>query len=105
MKTKEAAPPILSSELVCSECGARQRMLMTATAPEESFACTTCGACFAPGPYDCCVFCCFGTVPCPVAQAMPEVRPAKRRHKARTDGRHVVKPPFPGPQFAYPLDR
>jgi len=96
MKTKAMdVLPILYSQLVCPACGARQLAHMTIATPEESFACSTCGACFVPGPYDCCVFCCFGTVPCPVAQAMPEIRPRKAARKKRRW--QVVKPPFWGP--------
>ena len=58
----------LESVITCPECGHRQ----TETMPENSclffYDCPSCGARLKPKPRDCCVFCSYGTAPCPPIQ-------------------------------------
>ena len=60
---------ILTSVITCPECGGRTEETM----PEDScmwfFECPHCKAVLRPKPGDCCVFCSYGTVPCPPIQA------------------------------------
>ena len=59
---------ILLSELTCPNCGARSLEQMPTNACAFFHDCTACGAVLAPKPGDCCVFCSYGTVPCPPVQ-------------------------------------
>ena len=67
-------PPELSSqvltrsELTCPSCSARHAQTMPVDACIYFFECTACGAMFRPKPGDCCVFCSYGSVPCPPVQ-------------------------------------
>lgn len=63
-----AAEPVLESELVCPECGFRQSAVMPTDACIYFFDCAGCGAVLRPKHGDCCVFCSYGTVPCPPIQ-------------------------------------
>lgn len=55
----------LSSTIICPECGHRK----TETMPTDScvffYKCEGCDTLLRPKPGDCCVFCSYGTVPCP----------------------------------------
>ncbi|HEX3398627.1 MAG TPA: GDCCVxC domain-containing (seleno)protein [Steroidobacteraceae bacterium] len=57
------------SELTCPHC----RTLHTETMPTDAciyfFECRRCGAMLKPKSGDCCVFCSYGSVPCPPIQA------------------------------------
>ena len=63
--------PALQSESVirCPECGAQRREVMPMDACQYFYDCTGCGALLKPKQGDCCVFCSYGTVPCPPKQA------------------------------------
>lgn len=69
---------IMESVLTCPHCGA----IATETMPTDAclffYECTGCGALIRPKPGHCCVFCSFGTVPCPSIQecADQSARPA-----------------------------
>jgi hypothetical protein len=58
----------LISELTCPHCGRGH----TETMPEDAciyfFECQGCGAMLKPKAGDCCVFCSYGSVPCPPIQ-------------------------------------
>ncbi|QGL92926.1 hypothetical protein FEO92_11275 [Stenotrophomonas maltophilia] len=58
----------LESILTCPECGHRATETMPITACQFLYECTGCGAVLRPHQGDCCVFCSFGTVPCPPIQ-------------------------------------
>jgi hypothetical protein len=60
--------PTMTSELTCPRCGIRHIQMMPADACIYFFECTSCGAMLKPKPGDCCVFCSYGTVPCPPIQ-------------------------------------
>src|SRR3546814_6741016 len=55
----------LESILTCPECGHRATETMPVTACQFFYECTGCGVVLRPNQGDCCVFCSFGTVPCP----------------------------------------
>lgn len=57
-----------ASTLTCPECGRRQRETMPTDACQYFYDCPGCGALLKPLAGDCCVFCSYGTVPCPPVQ-------------------------------------
>jgi len=56
------------STITCPECGHRRREIMPVDACQFFYDCKGCGAVLRPKPGDCCVFCSFGSVPCPPIQ-------------------------------------
>ena len=60
------------SVLTCPECGASAEEKMPVDACLYFHDCRACGAVLRPKPGDCCVFCSYGTVPCPPVQAGEE---------------------------------
>jgi hypothetical protein len=59
---------ILISIITCPDCGAATPESMPADACRFFYQCTGCGATLRPKPGDCCVFCSYGSVPCPPIQ-------------------------------------
>jgi len=59
---------ILSSEITCPACGFKQLETMPTDACQYFYECKGCGELLRPKPGDCCVFCSYGTVPCPPIQ-------------------------------------
>jgi hypothetical protein len=61
--------PSRISVLTCPHCGHRH----TETMPDDAcicfFECKGCATMLRPKPGDCCVFCSYGSVPCPPIQA------------------------------------
>ncbi|MGH9808278.1 MAG: GDCCVxC domain-containing (seleno)protein [Terriglobia bacterium] len=62
---------VMTCELTCPHCGARHTQVMPTDACIYFFECTACGAMLKPKPGDCCVFCSYGSVPCPPMQTGP----------------------------------
>jgi hypothetical protein len=60
---------ILESTITCPHCGRRQTEAMPEGACQWLYECGGCGALLRPKPGDCCVFCSYGTMPCPPVQA------------------------------------
>jgi hypothetical protein len=60
------------SEITCPHCGTTKTETMPTDACQYSYECTGCGATLRPMPGDCCVFCSYGSVPCPPIQAERE---------------------------------
>ncbi|SDD41753.1 MULTISPECIES: GDCCVxC domain-containing (seleno)protein [Kordiimonas] len=58
----------LKSTLTCPECGHKVTNTMPTDACQYFFDCPGCGALLKPLPGDCCVYCSYGTVPCPPVQ-------------------------------------
>ena len=58
----------LTSTLTCPHCGHRSVETMPTDACLYFHDCAGCGALLKPAPGDCCVFCSFGSVPCPPIQ-------------------------------------
>ena len=61
--------PILESLLTCPECGHESLETMPTDSCTFFYECKGCGALLRPRAGDCCVFCSFGSVPCPPVQA------------------------------------
>jgi hypothetical protein len=60
---------LLESVLTCPHCTMAKSETMPTDACRYFYVCTGCGAKLRPKPGDCCVFCSYGTVPCPPVQA------------------------------------
>jgi hypothetical protein len=58
------------SLLTCPHCGTAKLEPMPTDACRYFYDCTGCGARLKPEPGDCCVFCSYGSVPCPPVQSM-----------------------------------
>ncbi|MBX6742825.1 MAG: hypothetical protein IRY87_12360 [Acetobacteraceae bacterium] len=63
------APMILESILTCPSCGTAKTETMPTDACQFFYECTGCKTLLRPRPGDCCVFCSYGSVPCPPIQA------------------------------------
>ena len=72
----------LRSILRCPNCLAESEEAMPLDACRYFHTCGTCGALLKPKTGDCCVFCSFGSVPCPPMQS--ERESADRGEKGRT---------------------
>jgi len=59
---------ILESHLTCPHCGAVKEEIMPTDACQFFYECTVCHTVLRPKPGDCCVFCSFGSMPCPPVQ-------------------------------------
>jgi hypothetical protein len=60
---------IEESLITCPHCGTQKRERMPTDACQFFYICSGCGARLKPRPGDCCVFCSYGSVPCPPIQA------------------------------------
>src|SRR5262245_17859118 len=65
---------ILQSIITCPHCATAKSEAMPTDACQFFYTCTGCGATLRPKPGDCCVFCSYGSVPCPPIQAEPPQR-------------------------------
>ncbi len=59
----------LASTLTCPECGFAKAETMPTDSCQWFYECEACRAFLWPLPGDCCVYCSYGTVPCPPIQA------------------------------------
>lgn len=64
----------LTSVLTCPACGAASEEQMPTDACRHFHECSACGVLLRPKRGDCCVFCSFGTVPCPPVQQQGKCR-------------------------------
>jgi hypothetical protein len=60
--------PVLRSLLRCPDCGHEELLVMPTDACVFFHSCAGCGVRLRPKPGDCCVFCSYGSVPCPPVQ-------------------------------------
>ncbi len=60
---------ILESTITCPQCATKKSETMPTDACWYFYTCTGCGASLRPKPGDCCVFCSYGSVPCPPIEA------------------------------------
>jgi hypothetical protein len=69
---------IPDSTITCPACGAAKTETMPTDACQYFYECTGCGELLRPKLGDCCVFCSYGSVPCPPIQAgeTPTCRPS-----------------------------
>jgi len=58
----------LNSTITCPECGHAASETMPTDACQFFYECAGCGVVLRPLAGDCCVFCSYGTVPCPPIQ-------------------------------------
>jgi hypothetical protein len=63
---------IPDSTITCPICGTAKAETMPTDACQFFYECTGCGALLRPKPGDCCVFCSYGSVPCPPIQQRRE---------------------------------
>jgi Membrane transport protein MerF len=56
---------ILESVITCPRCGMAKRETMPIDACRIFYTCSGCGAQLRPKPGNCCVFCSYGSAPCP----------------------------------------
>jgi hypothetical protein len=61
-------PMQLESILTCPKCSFQARERMPLDACQFFYVCKGCGEKLKPQPGDCCVFCSYGSVPCPPVQ-------------------------------------
>jgi alkylmercury lyase len=59
---------ITDSMITCPACGTSRAETMPVDACQYFYECTGCGMLLRPKPGDCCVFCSYGSVPCPPIQ-------------------------------------
>jgi len=64
----DARAPQPTSLLTCPHCGHRSEETMPVDACRFFHDCAGCGTVLAPRPGQCCVFCSYGSVPCPPVQ-------------------------------------
>lgn len=64
----ETASVIEESVVTCPDCGHRTTARMPIDACQIRYDCPNCGTMLKPKPGDCCVFCSYGSVPCPPVQ-------------------------------------
>ena len=57
------------SELTCPECGHTDRLKMPTDFYQWFYECPACHILLKPKESDCCVFCSYGSVPCPPVQS------------------------------------
>ncbi|WP_198557068.1 GDCCVxC domain-containing (seleno)protein [Enterovibrio nigricans] len=59
---------VLESEITCPYCGMKKVETMPTNACQWFYECEKCHALLKPKQGDCCVYCSFGSVPCPPIQ-------------------------------------
>lgn len=59
---------ILESIITCPQCRVAKAETMPTNACQFFYRCTGCGTMLKPKSGDCCVFCSYGSVPCPPMQ-------------------------------------
>ena len=65
---------VLESTLTCPACGHVKTETMPTDACVWSYECEQCRVVLTAKPGDCCVYCSFGTAPCPPQQAAQRLR-------------------------------
>ena len=59
----------VESRITCPDCGHAELEIMPTDACQWFYDCKGCGTLLRPKPGDCCVFCSYGTQPCPPVQS------------------------------------
>lgn len=62
----------LKSTITCPHCGFSKEETMPTNACQFFYKCTQCGEILTPHKGECCVFCSYGSVPCPPIQEEKE---------------------------------
>ena len=68
VSTRHVKQPALRSIVTCPHCGHKSEETMPTNACVFFYDCPGCGARLKPKPGHCCVFCSYGSVPCPPIQ-------------------------------------
>lgn len=71
-----ATPIELRSTITCPNCGERFTEEMPTEACQYFWECPACKQVAKPRPGDCCVYCSYGTVPCPPIQQAEGGKPS-----------------------------
>ncbi|MGZ3678430.1 MAG: GDCCVxC domain-containing (seleno)protein [Ktedonobacterales bacterium] len=61
-------PVVTRSVVQCARCGDEREVTMPSAYCQIVYECQRCGARLSPKAGDCCVFCSYGSVPCPSMQ-------------------------------------
>lgn len=77
--------PQLQSTITCPRCGYQATEIMPTDACVAFYDCNGCGETLKPLPGSCCVYCSYGSVPCPPIQE--GVEPRKRQRRTATKER------------------
>ncbi|MGS0973283.1 MAG: GDCCVxC domain-containing (seleno)protein [Candidatus Izemoplasmataceae bacterium] len=72
MIRKEVADIEKNCTMTCPICGIQERLEMPEDYCMYFYICKNCGEMITPKPGDCCVFCSYGSVPCPSIQGAQE---------------------------------
>ena len=67
-KMSQNAKVILRSKITCPECGYTKDEIMPTNSCQYFYECSNCKQILKPKANDCCVYCSYGTVPCPPIQ-------------------------------------
>ncbi len=67
-QTTDSRAVTRESTITCPSCGMRKKEIMPLDACVFFYECDGCGALLRPQPEDCCVFCSYGSIPCPPVQ-------------------------------------
>ena len=67
---------LLQSRLTCPHCGHESLETMPTEACRYFHTCVACGEILSPKPGDCCVFCSYGSMPCPPIQQRGSCEPS-----------------------------
>lgn len=67
----------LTSSITCTVCGHSEEERMPEDACLYAYECKECGVTLHPREGDCCVFCSYGSVPCPPIQEERKTESAK----------------------------
>ena len=65
---------IPESTITCPKCGHKQLETMPIASCQWFYECKACGVLLNPLQGDCCVFCSYGTTPCPPIQQRGELK-------------------------------
>jgi hypothetical protein len=80
MTSLPSASPTTTCQLTCPKCGHVSVETMPTDACIYFYDCAGCGTVLRPKAGDCCVFCSYGSVPCPPVQtAQPCCGPSPNR--------------------------
>ncbi len=62
-----------TSRVTCPACGDQRVQVMPEVSCLLAYTCPACGEVLRPAEGDCCIFCTYGSVPCPVIQVQRQV--------------------------------
>ncbi len=65
----------IESTVRCPVCGVAQTETMPTDACQVRYQCVHCGETLRPRPGDCCIYCSYGSVPCPPIQIEQKSHP------------------------------